>query len=213
MDSRRPGTAFSRRQITPLPFLVLQPGSKPVNNPLLAAPSRSLLVRKKPSHLRQTASSYPLLSTSCTVTSARAQEDSSVMVDPLELEGILAREEANKYSLITKKGLGASKMVVPAKKVAKKTLTLKERIQVALSQIIGREMPAFDQQSKSQHWTFLSKESWEMETDIEGGNTQFRMFKSSKRLLMYGKSKKRGNRGKIDIYFPNQTGIYTKLIS
>lgn len=212
MDLRRPGTAFSRRPITPLPFLVLQLRSKPVNNPLLAAPSRSLLVRKRPSHLRQTASSYPLLTTSCTATSVREQEDSSVLVNPLELEGILAREDANKYSRTCKQGAEASKMVLPAKKVSKKTLPLKLRIQAALAQI-GRELPPFGQQSQSHHWAFASNESLETETDLEGRNPQFRMFQSSKQFLMCRKSKKRQNSGKIDIYFPTQTAVCTKLNS
>ena len=211
MDSRRPGTAFSRRPITPLPFLVLQVGSKPANNPLLAAPSRSLLVRKRPSRLRQTATSYPLLATSYTVASVREQEDSSVMVDPLELEGILAREEANKYSCTGKQGSEARKMRVPVKKVAKKALTQKLKIQAALVRI-GREMPPFNQQSKSHHWAFLGDESLETEADLNDRNTQFRMTQSSKSFLICRKSKKKQNRGKIDIYFPNQTTVYAKLI-
>jgi hypothetical protein len=142
----------------------------------------------------------------------REQEDSSVMVNPLELEGILAREEANKYSRTCKQGAEVSKMVVPVKKISKKTLPLKLRIQAALAQI-GREMPPFGQQSQSHHWAFASNESLEMETDLDGRNTKFRMFQSSKRLLMCRKSKKRQNPGKIDIYFPNQTAVCTKLNS
>jgi len=177
MDSRRPVTAITRRPAATLPFLVLQLRSKSVTNPLLAAPSRSFLVPRRPTCLRLAASSCPLHA-SAAWAGQHCVEDSAVLVDPLELEAILAREQANRHPNVRK-----ARPLVNAKAVSRQTGTLKSRIEAAL--------------------LALEKQQAQPSTCTKG---KFRS--SSKPFLLLAKDKKRPSREKIDVYFPSQTASF-----
>lgn len=176
MDSRRPVTAITRRPVATLPFLVLQLRSKSVANPLLAAPSRSFLVPRRPACLRFTVSSCPLPA-SASSTGQTCVEDSDVLVNPLDLEAVLTREEANRNSNTSK--------AVPIGNV----------------RVVRRQIGAFKRKIEA---ALLAVERQEAQFPGRAGG-HLRLRSSSKSFLLFEKAKKRPNREKIDVYFPNQT--------